>query len=170
MPLELFFDIEVDPMRDICYLHGFVERRNGDNTTERFVSFFADDPTEEAEHRAFADAWAYIKASRPAAIYYYSKYERTLYRKLQSKYPHVCAADEIEELFDANRSPTIDLYSDVVRPATEWPTPDYSIKTLAKYLGFTWRDKNPSGAASIEWYDRLGQHRRPRGEGTHPRL
>jgi len=23
---ELFFDIEVDPMRDICYLHGFVER------------------------------------------------------------------------------------------------------------------------------------------------
>src|SRR5205823_4832329 len=24
--LELFFDIEVDPLRDICYLHGFVER------------------------------------------------------------------------------------------------------------------------------------------------
>ena len=24
---ELFFDIEVDPMRDICYLHGFVERQ-----------------------------------------------------------------------------------------------------------------------------------------------
>lgn len=23
---ELFFDIEVDPMRDVCYLHGFVER------------------------------------------------------------------------------------------------------------------------------------------------
>ena len=26
-PLELFFDIEVDPLRGICYLHGFVERR-----------------------------------------------------------------------------------------------------------------------------------------------
>jgi predicted RecB family nuclease len=24
--VELFFDIEVDPIRDICYLHGFVER------------------------------------------------------------------------------------------------------------------------------------------------
>ena len=24
---ELFFDIEVDPMRDVCYLHGFVERK-----------------------------------------------------------------------------------------------------------------------------------------------
>ncbi len=39
LPLELFFDIEVDPMRDICYLHGFVERRNGDNATERFIAF-----------------------------------------------------------------------------------------------------------------------------------
>jgi hypothetical protein len=25
-PLELFFDVEVDPLRGICYLHGFVER------------------------------------------------------------------------------------------------------------------------------------------------
>jgi predicted RecB family nuclease len=38
--------------------------------------------------------------------------------------------------------------------ATEWPTRDNSIKTLAKYLGFAWRDLRPSGAASVEWYDR----------------
>jgi predicted RecB family nuclease len=49
---------------------------------------------------------------------------------------------------------SIDLYNDVVMPATEWPTNDHSIKTLAKYLGFEWRDQNPSGAASIEWYGR----------------
>ena len=47
-----------------------------------------------------------------------------------------------------------DLYTDVVMPATEWPTNDQSIKTLAKHLGFKWRDQNPSGAASIEWYGR----------------
>jgi hypothetical protein len=28
-PLELFFDVEVDPLRDVCYLHGFVERHHG---------------------------------------------------------------------------------------------------------------------------------------------
>jgi predicted RecB family nuclease len=33
-----------------------------------------------------------------------------------------------------------------------WPTRDCSIKSLAKYLSFTWRDANPSGTASIEWY------------------
>jgi len=26
--------------------------------------------------------------------------------------------------------------------------------SLAQYLGFSWRDANPSGAASIEWYHR----------------
>lgn len=149
---ELFFDIEVDPMRDVCYLHGFIERRGRDNATENFFYTFADQPTPDAEKKAFADAWAYMKASRPCAIYYYSKYERTIYRKLQQKYPDVCSADDIEEMFDPAHA--IDLYNDVVKKATEWPTWDHSIKTLAKFLGFDWRDTHPSGAASIEWFDR----------------
>jgi RNase_H superfamily len=41
--------------------------------------------------------------------------------------------------------------------ATERPTRDYSIKTLAEYLGFEWRDAHPSGAASIEWHDRRAE-------------
>lgn len=48
----------------------------------------------------------------------------------------------------------IDLYFDVVKKATEWPLYDQSIKTLAQYLGFHWRDSDPSGVASIEWYNR----------------
>jgi predicted RecB family nuclease len=149
---ELFFDIEVDPMRDICYLHGFVERLGGDNSTERFVHFIVEDATPAQEERAFAASVAYMQASRPCAVYYYSKYERTIYRKLQGKYPAVCSAEVIEELFDPQTA--IDLYFDVVMKATEWPTRDYSIKSLARYLGFDWRDPHPSGAASIEWFDR----------------
>lgn len=149
---ELFFDIEVDPMRDVCYLHGFVERTKGDNATERFVTFFADEVTPAAEEQAFGEAWAFLQAAQPAATYYYSKYERTIYRKLQAKYPGVCSEADLEALF---ASPLmIDLYFDVVRKATEWPTRDFSLKTLAKYLGFAWRDTHPSGAASIQWFDR----------------
>ncbi len=150
--LELYFDIEVDPMRDICYLHGFVERQDGNNDSERFVAFFAEEPSEEAEKKAFQDAWRYMQESQPCVIYYYSKYERTIYRKLREKYPDVCTEDQLEALFDPNRA--IDLYFDVVLKATEWPTRDFSIKTLAKYLGFDWRDTHPSGAASIEWFHR----------------
>lgn len=149
---ELFFDIEVDPMRDLCYLHGFVERHNGDNTTEKYVAFFTEDVSSAEEERAFRDAWQYICDKQPCIIYYYSKYERTIWRQLQSKYPTVCTAEDIEDLFDPSQS--VDLYFDVVKKATEWPTRDYSIKTLAKYLGFSWRDTHPSGAASIEWFDR----------------
>jgi predicted RecB family nuclease len=149
---ELFFDIEVDPMRDVCYLHGFVERVGGDIAKEHFVSFFADDPTAEAEERAFTESWRFMQASRPCAMYYYSKYERTIYRKLRQKYPSVCTEAELEALFDPAQA--VDLYFDVVLKATEWPTRDFSIKTLAKYLGFSWRDTHPSGAASIEWFDR----------------
>jgi predicted RecB family nuclease len=145
---ELFFDIEADPIRDICYLHGFVARKGGDTANEKFIAFFADHDTPNAEREAFAQAIEHFRKSQPAVMYYYSKYERTFYRKLQIRYPGVCPADEIETLFDPARA--VDLYNDVVTKATEWPTRDHSIKTLASHLGFHWRDANPSGAASIE--------------------
>jgi predicted RecB family nuclease len=158
-PLELFFDVEVDPLRGICYLHGFVERHNGDNATERFVPFLAEEPTPAAERDAFAAAFDYFAAHPDAAIYYYSKYERTTYRRLQQKYPDICTPEDVERVFEPPRA--VDLYGDVVLKATEWPTRDHSIKTLAKYLGFTWRDGHPSGAASIEWFDRWCRERHP---------
>jgi len=149
---EIFFDIETDPMRDICYLHGFIERRGRDSRTERYVAFLAGEPTDREEEKAFAGAWAYIQECQPCAIYYYSSYERTIWRRLQKKYPSVMTGEELDRLFD--QETTVDLYHHVVRPKTEWPTRDFSIKTLASYLGFSWRDSNPSGAASIEWYHR----------------
>lgn len=149
--IEVFFDIETDTMRDFCYLHGMLERRGGDNATERFDAFFATDLSAGAEQEAFAAAWAYLCARPAAIIYFYSKYERTIWRVLQRKYPDVCSAEDIEALFHPDRS--IDLYYDVVQKATMWPTRDHSIKTLARFLGFQWRDTDPSGAASIEWFD-----------------
>ncbi len=150
--VELFFDIETDPMRDICYLHGFVKRESQDNSTEEFYSFYADDPTPEYEKQAFENAFKFIRDSQPCMIYYYSKYERTIWRKLQKRYPDVASEEEIEDIFSTENS--VDLYYDIVKPKTEWPTRDYSIKTLASYLGFLWRDTDPSGASSIEWYHR----------------
>jgi len=150
--VEIFFDVETDPMRDICYLHGFVERKNRGGGSERYLSFFANEPAPQEEERAFAEAWRYLKGSRSCLIYYYTKYERTWWKKLQKKYPDVATQEEIEDLFSSENS--IDLYYDVVRGKTEWPTHDHSIKTLASYLGFSWRDPDPSGASSVVWYHR----------------
>lgn len=150
---EVYFDIEADPMRDVVYLHGFVERLHGQPATARFVPFFADGFDPAQEEWVFRGAWEYLQSRlQDSTIYYYSKYERTAYRKLAGKYPGICTAAEVESLF---ASPAmIDLYFDVVKKSTEWPAYDQSIKTLAQYLGFNWRDTHPSGAASIEWYHR----------------
>jgi uncharacterized protein len=150
--LELFFDVETDPMREICYLHGFVERRGGDIGTEKYVPFFADKTTQDAEKEAFAKALGYIYEKHPSAIYFYSKYERTIWRGLSRRYPDVATEADIEKLFTSPVA--VDLYYDVVKLKTEWPTRDLSIKTLASFLGFKWRDKEPSGASSVEWYNR----------------
>jgi predicted RecB family nuclease len=157
--LEVFFDVEVDPMRGLCYLHGFVDRRGGRADTERYLAFFAEEPTPEAERRAFAAAWEYLSSVQPCALYFYSKYERTTYRTLRSKYPDVCSEEAVEAVFAPPLA--VDLYFDVVRRATEWPTKDFSIKSVATQLGFSWRDTDPSGAASIEWFDSWLKKRDP---------
>jgi len=46
----------------------------------------------------------------------------------------------------------IDLYH-VVLKQTDWPVGSYSLKALAQYLGFRWRDETPSGALSIQWFN-----------------
>lgn len=150
---EIYFDIEADPMRDVVYLHGFVERLHGQPGTARYIAFYADSIAPEHEEAAFRQAWEYLHARvESSTVYYYSKYERTAYKKLSEKYPGVCSVADVETLFALPAM--VDLFTDVVRRATEWPTYDQSLKTLAQHLGFNWRDTHPSGAASIEWYHR----------------
>jgi uncharacterized protein len=151
-PAEVFFDIEADPMNDIVYLHGFVERHRDLPAETSYTAFFAEACDPEAERHAFEQSIGWLRERENAAVYYFSKYERTMYRKLCQRHPGVIDAEAVEALFTHPRS--VDLYFDVVFRATEWPTYDHSIKTLAKYLGFQWRDTDPSGASSIEWYHR----------------
>jgi uncharacterized protein len=148
--LEVFFDVETDPMRDVCYLHGFVERKGGASDAERYVYFFADQPTPEAEKEAFAAAWAYLSKTEFTALYFYSPYERTTLKNLAIRFPDIASESDVEALFQ--RKEALDLYLGLTRSRMEWPTNDLSIKTLASFLGFGWRDPDPSGASSIQWY------------------
>jgi predicted RecB family nuclease len=150
---ELFFDIETNPLRDFCYLHGVVVREVESIQSEQYVGFFAEDLSDNGECKAFRDAWEFLTSQKEVAIYIYSKYERTIYRKLARKFPEVCSEEEVNAMF---APPLVtDLYFDVVRPDSEWPTQNFSLKSIAKFLGFQWRDSHPSGAASIEWYERF---------------
>ncbi len=150
---EVFFDIEADPFRgNFVYLHGFVERDHGRADTARFLPFFANGATAADEEAVFAGAWEYLTARvEDSVVYFYSQYEPTSFKRLARRFPSVCSVDEVERLFA--RPEMVDLYA-VVRKHTEWPCNNFSIKTLAVFTGFHWRDESPSGAASIEWYRR----------------
>ena len=74
-------------------------------------------------------------------------------------YPDVKTLDEVEAFF--NNPNVIDLYSDIVFKKTDWPLPSYSIKDIAMYLGFKWRDESPSGALSIQWFNEYIQTKNP---------
>ncbi|MFA6548250.1 MAG: TM0106 family RecB-like putative nuclease [Candidatus Magasanikbacteria bacterium] len=146
---ELFFDIEDDPTQEFVYLHGVYERSpNG----ERFLDFTAKEISATAEKQAWADFWRYTQSlpENNFAVYYYSHHEKTTYKRMQKKYSDVISADEVESFFDNPN--VIDLYQ-IVLKNTDWPVGSYSLKALAQYLGFSWRDKTPSGALSIQWFN-----------------
>ena len=153
-PLELHFDIEADPTSGgpggFVYLHGIWEVRRAPNGAETaaFHHFFADGP--DGEREAFAGAWALLTSDPAGMAYYYSSYERTMYRGLQRRYPTVCTAGEVDAFFASAR--VVDLYTDVVRPHTEWPLQSYGLKPISKHLGFSWAAEDASGASSIAWY------------------
>ena len=147
---ELFFDIEADPTQNLVYLHGVYERKNG---KEKFLSFVAENNTPKEEKIAWQKFWDYIRTlpKNDYSVYYYSPYEKTVYKKMRHAYPEVVTEDELEDFFA--REKTIDLYTDIIYKHTDWPLGSYSIKEIAVYLGFKWRDETPSGALSIQWYN-----------------
>ncbi|WP_171009344.1 TM0106 family RecB-like putative nuclease [Sphingomonas sp. 2SG] len=147
-PHSIDFDVEADPMRGIVYLHGFWHERPG--CEDEFVHFFAPTIDEEGERQAFALAINHFRRHRSAHWFHYSAYERTAYAGLQRRHPQVCDADEIDEIFAPERC--TDLYR-IVASDTDWPLSSYGIKSIAKSVGFSWSDLDPSGSNSIEWFD-----------------
>ena len=57
------------------------------------------------------------------------------------------------DTFEKYRQSEYDLYQHLVVEYSDWPTFSYGIKHIAKFIGFRWRDVDPSGANSIAWYN-----------------
>ena len=57
----------------------------------------------------------------------------------------------------------VDLYP-LLTKGLVWPTEDHSLKSLAKYVRFMWRDSDPSGAASTLWFQRASDPELPQAE------
>ncbi len=136
--VELYLDIETDPLRDREYLFGILLTSAGGET---YVPFFAEGAGEEKE--AWFGLMNFLDRYQGAPIYHFGSYEVEVMRRLAEKYGH--ALEHLEQTIDLGR---------LVRSAAVFPVYFYSLKDLAKALGFKWRHPEASGLNSIFWYHR----------------
>lgn len=142
-PVELYFDIEAAPERELIYLHGVVVV-DRDAQTETFHALMAESPEEE---EAIWHQFLELTARYPTApIFHFCPYEAQMVKKLGGLYqtPEV-VTEELLRRF-------VDLHDRVIHTVT-MPIESYALKAIAKWVGFDWRDSGANGAQSIFWYD-----------------
>ena len=141
--IELYFDIEAEPERNLDYLLGVLVVNHQDNTQE-FNGFLAIDP--ENEEEIWQEFLKFIKQYKQAPIFHFSEYEVETIKRLAKCYqtPH----RQIMPLL----SRCIDLHRHVVHSVT-LPVESYSLKSLAQWLGFQWREVGAGGDQCVCWYD-----------------
>jgi uncharacterized protein len=140
---EVYFDIEGDPLRGVEYLFGLLvapRRLKG-----KYHCFLATTP--DGEEAAWHEFLAFVKTlPDDAPIYHYGTYERAVVARLKDCYGGEAAA--IEKL----ERQMFNLLTSVCE-SVALPVYFYSLKDIAKFLGFKWRHKDAGGANSITWYE-----------------
>jgi predicted RecB family nuclease len=158
-------DIDIEDSNGLCYLIGVADtwRRKENGTFKARTDFhaFADwTRTEEGEAKVFAEFWAYLIAQEAKATanrwgfraYHYTEHETRYFRHLAIKHagkPGVPTLDALNAFLDSNK--WVDLHK-IVSTEIVWPTENHQLKTLARYIGFDWRDEAPGGANSMAWF------------------
>lgn len=142
-PIELYFDIEAAPERELIYLHGVlvVDRQT---QTDSFHALVAEHPDDE--QHIWNEFLALAHRYPTAPIFHFCPYECQTVRKLAELYETPLA--EIEPIL--NRF--VDVHDRVVEMAI-LPIESYALKSIARWIGFDWRDQGANGAQSIYWYD-----------------
>jgi len=137
---EIYFDIEGEPEHDVLYLFGVLVR-NAEG--EEYRAFVAEDPADE--HTAYAQLLAFLETLPAAPIYHYHEYERSALRTLGAR--HGTDAVRTAALLARMRDLNKDLTATAVLPVYS-----YSLKAVAKRLGYRWSHPEASAAQSIYWY------------------
>lgn len=139
--VELFFDIESDPLRDLDYLFGVLVVKKGKGT---YHKFFAEDAARE--QAMWTEFQAFLEKYPDAPIYHYGGFEAEVIRRFDARFGATPAARGI-----LTRN-MVDLLAKL-RPAVLFPLSFYSLKDIATYLGYRWKAEDASGANSVLWFE-----------------
>jgi uncharacterized protein len=141
--IELYFDIEAEPERGIDFLLGvfLVDRQNEHS---QYYAFLAEKITEEG--KIWQQFLTFVNAYPESTIFHYSEYEVETIKRLGQLYQ--TPKEEIKSLLLR----CVDLH-ELVTTTLTLPVESYSLKSLANWLGFQWRDPGVGGDQSVCWYD-----------------
>ena len=141
--VELYFDIEAQSDLNLDYLLGVlvVDRQA---KTEKFHGLVAERPEdEELIWQQFLDlVWQYPQAP----IFHFCSYEVDTVKRLAKLYhtPRARGGALLERF--------VDVYEQVTQTVA-LPVESYALKSIARWLGFEWRDPQANGSQCIYWYD-----------------
>lgn len=139
--LELFFDIEGDPLRQAEYLFGFLVREDG---KEEYKPFIAERP--EDEGKMWKEFLEWIGAlEQDYAVYHYGTYENTSIAVLESRYGGSAGLDSFKKRM-------VDL-NVIVKDCLVFPLYFYGIKDIGNYVGFERTGEISGGGESIAYYE-----------------
>lgn len=141
--IELYFDIEAEPERQTDYLLG-VLLVNRETNTEKFYPFLAEKL--EDEGKIWQEFLDFIALYPDAPIFHYSEYEVDTIKRLSRLY----GTSKQQQLEILSRLVDLHLW---VNSAVIFPVESYSLKALANWIGFYWRETSGSGDQSVCWYD-----------------
>ena len=141
--VELYFDIEAAPDKDLIYLHGVlvVDCRTQE---KRFHALLAESP--DREETAWFEFLTLMEKYPNAPVYHFCPYEAQTVRRLAARYGN--GDVDINGLL----ARFVDIHKRVV-DAVALPVESYALKHLARWMGFEWRNEDANGAQSICWYD-----------------
>lgn len=142
-PLEIYFDIEAEPDLNLDYLHGIlvVDRVNNQDI---FYPFLAENPEEEGLiWSKFLDQ---LSLYSDAPIYHFCDYEVKTVKRLAKLYKTP------PSIYHSLLSRFVDIHQIVTQSVT-LPVESYSLKSMARWMGFQWRDPLANGAQCVCWYE-----------------
>jgi len=140
---EIYFDIESDPTRGVDYLFGLLIRDTATGTT-KYEYLVAEDPKDEAATWVmFLDRLA---TWEDFVIYHYAFYEKMVFDRLALRHG---ASAQLTQKFHEH---SVDLHQKTI-DSVMLPLYFYTLKDVAKYLGYAWSDPDAGGAESVGWYD-----------------
>jgi len=158
-------DVDMESDGEHTYLWGaYVRVTSGvtiEGVAEGYHPFVAwDAPSADTEARVFAEFWAWFSALRAtcdershsfAAYCFWAQAEDGAMNRAVAVREDGPTPGDLEEFRTHSPAQWIDLHEHAkAQIQTEGPL---GLKVLARAAGFDWRDENPSGEASMAWFE-----------------